>query len=972
MTSSRAAPEAKLAKAAPSLAPTPEAGQHTAGAKRERDRRPPGDDTVHWLLGGADGQPIQRKPIDAGYGDIVAAARSGPSALHLQRKCARCDQEEALQKQRTEPSSTAVVQRMPADPATAATAPWGGGAATPGGPGLLQLASAGVQHASAPIPHLEQIQQAFGPHDVSHVRAVVGGAGAAASASMGAEAYTIGDRVAFRSTPDLHLAAHEAAHVVQQRSGVQLAGGVGEVGDRYERQADAVADRVVQGRSAAALLDETAAGSSSARSASRADHELVQRKGVDRSFLRAGWKDVNELGIVYKEGAQAQQGGAELNRTPGSDLIRWLPQNTKVFILKHHPTQGVYAVTVVPGTGSAGAGELGYINEGSLWRHLPDPDAIVLQIPKGTTAITIAQVYYKGKGFDKWGEDLRYVVNALAWVNANAKHNGSGKPGIRKGDVANDWTTAGAIANVYVWLPGVEYLRAIYDDVVEHAGGTGSPSAELLRWPAKMLHDAEYALAFLGGIIHGFFASLYDAVTGTLKLGKDLIVSIFTASIIDDAKELWQSISKVSWEEIKKAVGAWADKWEQELKSDSAWVSGHAHGYLTGYVMAEAAQMLLTGGAAAELKSAILGSKLGEVVKATKAYRVFAQELKKAAGIGGKVSEAVKDVGAVVKATRVFKALNEARKWVADALLLGAETVANLSLDAINLLGTLSEEMLNRLRALSQPLKHFLLGCSSPCKVDLRKIVAYLDELAARGASKAKTLTTVQDVLNAIPSGFAKEMIEDKLKRHAALLEAIERGGITADDLAVMSMFKVGADARDPASAYYTFTRTLNMMVPAKMAPDIDAFNKLAETMIKLSGRPASAIKGPMFETFAKLKLDKFRNLRFERATFSRDTYKFLRKTRTSDGFINGELWDFKHTFDKVPRDQVEDYLNLLQRKAMSTEKQAVQSVHYLFPTRGAADLNADLIELGFEVWFVEPPDKVIQLKPPTPLKGVP
>ena len=50
------------------------------------------------------------------------------------------------------------------------------------------------------------------------------------------------------------LAAHEAAHVVQQRSGVSLYGGVGRAGDRYERQADTVADRVASGRPAHDLL----------------------------------------------------------------------------------------------------------------------------------------------------------------------------------------------------------------------------------------------------------------------------------------------------------------------------------------------------------------------------------------------------------------------------------------------------------------------------------------------------------------------------------------------------------------------------------------------------------------------------------------------------------------------------------------------------------------------------------------------
>ena len=72
---------------------------------------------------------------------------------------------------------------------------------------------------------------------------------------MGAEAYATGDHIVLGRGNDLHTVAHEAAHVVQQRGGVQRKGGVGEVGDAYERHADVVADRVVAGQSAEDLLD---------------------------------------------------------------------------------------------------------------------------------------------------------------------------------------------------------------------------------------------------------------------------------------------------------------------------------------------------------------------------------------------------------------------------------------------------------------------------------------------------------------------------------------------------------------------------------------------------------------------------------------------------------------------------------------------------------------------------------------------
>lgn len=115
-------------------------------------------------------------------------------------------------------------------------------------------AQRGLAGSAQALPHLEAIQRAFGPHDVRGIQAHVGGAAAEASQAIGASAYATGDAVAFGEMPDLHTAAHEAAHVVQQRGGVQLKGGVGEVGDPYERNADAVADRVVRGESAVDLL----------------------------------------------------------------------------------------------------------------------------------------------------------------------------------------------------------------------------------------------------------------------------------------------------------------------------------------------------------------------------------------------------------------------------------------------------------------------------------------------------------------------------------------------------------------------------------------------------------------------------------------------------------------------------------------------------------------------------------------------
>jgi Domain of unknown function (DUF4157) len=195
----------------------------------------------------------------------------------------------------------ATVQRD-GEPATAAPEPSPAGDGGEGGPGeaesggggfavqrkqnaetqlddreIAGTAADGVAAASAPLPHLDAIQAAFGHHDVGHVRAAVGGDAASSAGAIGAEAYATGDRVGFAASPDLHTAAHEAAHVVAQHAGIQPLGGVGSAGDRYERDADEAADAVAAGRSAEAILDRQVGAGSRSASATTA----VQRKAGD-------------------------------------------------------------------------------------------------------------------------------------------------------------------------------------------------------------------------------------------------------------------------------------------------------------------------------------------------------------------------------------------------------------------------------------------------------------------------------------------------------------------------------------------------------------------------------------------------------------------------------------------------------------------------------------------------------------------
>ncbi len=141
---------------------------------------------------------------------------------------------------------------------------------------LEPAAPVGAMGPSVGLPHASTIQPLFGHHDIGGVRAHIGGLAAEVAAAIGAHAFTSGDDVCFVEAPDLFLATHEAAHVVQQRMGRAPSGGVGSPGDAFEQQADRAAAAVVAGESAEAILDEAAGGGGGG--------EAIQKTADDRSM----------------------------------------------------------------------------------------------------------------------------------------------------------------------------------------------------------------------------------------------------------------------------------------------------------------------------------------------------------------------------------------------------------------------------------------------------------------------------------------------------------------------------------------------------------------------------------------------------------------------------------------------------------------------------------------------------------------
>jgi len=169
------------------------------------------------------------------------------------------------------------------------------------------MADRAVGDGGGSMPFVDEIAQSFGEHGdkVRGIKAHTGANAQKGTEAMGAQAFAYGNDVAFNGTPSLHTAAHEAAHVVQQHAGIATKLQVGQPGDAYEQEADAVADRVVAGKPAADLLEQH-----STKDAGGGDKDggakAVQSKAVQ--FLGT------PLGQALPEGAPKPIYGEESNQ----------------------------------------------------------------------------------------------------------------------------------------------------------------------------------------------------------------------------------------------------------------------------------------------------------------------------------------------------------------------------------------------------------------------------------------------------------------------------------------------------------------------------------------------------------------------------------------------------------------------------------------------------------------------------------
>jgi hypothetical protein len=138
------------------------------------------------------------------------------------------------------------------------------------------------------------MESRFG-QDFSDVRVHTDAQASASAEAVGANAYTVGNEMVFRSghfdasSPSgQRTLAHELSHVVQQRSGpvdgTEAAGGIrlSDPSDRFERAADATADQVMSGPATPVASSGGGADGATVQleEAEEGDEEPVQREAM--------------------------------------------------------------------------------------------------------------------------------------------------------------------------------------------------------------------------------------------------------------------------------------------------------------------------------------------------------------------------------------------------------------------------------------------------------------------------------------------------------------------------------------------------------------------------------------------------------------------------------------------------------------------------------------------------------------------
>lgn len=343
-----------------------------------------------------------------------------------------------------------------------------------------EVAGSGFQGGGHEIPYRAELEQSFGA-DFSSVRAHTDEHAQTASKSLGAHAYAQGDQIAFASAnPDKALVAHELTHVLQQSASPALKSAEGGIETGGESEADAVQDAVAAGRPAASALQGVRANGKSLALSADPKYAMgmtFSREGFEKSYeYKLGGKamswptPVPGLNVIVDPAVKVfGKGGAKYGGKNKGELSLSVGVGGEIGLGVSGGVANVaeFYLTGTPGLTGAGA----YARNGNAWSLDTSLEAtcagkIGVKLGGGVVdkgfelfnakLFKLTGLYWDQNGFDsgklgfEWGEDIKPIFDALAYIASKAKEYG-GKVVKAVTDTV-DGIFSG-ISQVYEWLP---------------------------------------------------------------------------------------------------------------------------------------------------------------------------------------------------------------------------------------------------------------------------------------------------------------------------------------------------------------------------------------------------------------------------------------------------------------------------------------------------------------------------------------
>lgn len=302
---------------------------------------------------------------------------------------------------------------------------------------------------------------------------------------------------------------------------------------------------------------------------------------------------------------------------PEAEAFQYLTLNDVVFVersMKGRPTDPQSWLYVYARPGNGDKVVEGWVNSAGVFMDPPEPEAELHYIMKDEKLINIAGDNYKPF---TWGDDARFYVDALAFVNKN--YGGLTFPkGWTDADFKerDGWEDIGIKAHHAIWIPKREFLQPLKGPFVS----SGSISYELwtkVRDLAVKIWEAVVGtVAFAAGLISGALLAVYDALEGIVELiglAWKILRSLLTLELLDDAKKLWDNLKEIDW---RQALTTLADDFMAKWEADGTWARWYFRGQVIGYIIATVALAFLTAGATAEASAVGKAGKIARLLKA--------------------------------------------------------------------------------------------------------------------------------------------------------------------------------------------------------------------------------------------------------------------------------------------------------------------------------------------------------------------